>query len=82
MKLVSIIIPYYRKKKYIKQTLQSIISQNYKHFEIIIIYDDTRIDDLPFLKTLQKKDKRIKLFINNKNLGAGMSRNKGIRLFI
>lgn len=80
MKLVSIIIPYYRKKKYIKQTLQSIISQNYKHFEIIIIYDDTRIDDLPFLKTLQKKDKRIKLFINNKNLGAGMSRNKGIRL--
>ena len=80
MKLVSIIIPYYKKKSYFEQTLKSILKQKYKFFEILIIYDDNNKEDLPFLKTLKKKDKRIKLFINKKNIGAGMSRNKGIKL--
>ena len=80
MKLVSIIIPYYKKKSYFEQTLKSILKQKYKFFEILIIYDDNNKEDLPFLKTLKKKDKRIKLFINKRNIGAGMSRNRGIRL--
>ena len=80
MKLVSIIIPYYKKKNYIEQTIKSILNQKYKKFEILIVYDDTDKTDLHFLKILKKKDNRIKLFINNKNIGAGMSRNKAIRL--
>jgi len=80
MKLVSIIIPYYQKKKFIEQTLKSIFNQKYKYFEVLIIYDDTDKKDLSFLKTLQKKDSRIRLVINQKNIGAGMSRNKGIKL--
>ena len=79
MKLVSIIIPYYKKKNYIEQTIKSILIK-YKKFEILIVYDDTDKTDLHFLKILKKKDNRIKLFINNKNIGAGMSRNKAIRL--
>ena len=80
MKLVSIIIPYYQKKKFIEQTLKSIFNQKYKYFEVLIIYDDNDKKDLPFLKTLQKKDSRIKIVINQKNIGAGMSRNRGIKL--
>ena len=80
MRLVSIIIPYYKKKNYIEQTIKSILNQKYKKFEILIVYDDTDKTDLHFLKILKKKDNRIKLFINNKNIGAGMSRNKAIRL--
>ena len=80
MKLISIIIPYYKKKIYIKLTLQSILRQKYKNFEILIIYDDADTEDLLFIKKLKKKDKRIKLIINKKNIGAGMSRNKGVRL--
>ena len=80
MKLISIIIPYYKKKRYIKLTLQSILRQKYKNFEILIIYDDADTEDLLFIKKLKKKDKRIKLIINKKNIGAGMSRNKGVRL--
>ncbi len=79
MKLISIIIPYYKKKRYIKQTLQSILRQKYKNFEILIVYDDDETDDLLLLKKLKEKDKRIKLIINKKNIGAGMSRNKGVR---
>ena len=68
MKLISIIIPYYKKKRYIKLTLQSILRQKYKNFEILIIYDDADTEDLLFIKKLKKKDKRIKLIINKKNI--------------
>ena len=80
MKLVSIIIPYYKKKNYIEQTLKSILNQKYKNFEILIVYDDSDKSDLSFLKTLKKNDSRIKLVINKKNIGAGKSRNKAIKL--
>ena len=80
MSLVSIIIPYFKKKSYIEQTLKSVLRQKYQNFEILIVYDDESQKDLFFLKTLIKKDKRIKLIINKKNIGAGMSRNKAIKL--
>ncbi len=80
MKLVSIIIPYYKKKNYIEQTLKSVLNQKYKNFEILIVYDDIDKSDLLFLKTLMKKDNRIRLIINSKNIGAGMSRNKAIKM--
>ena len=80
MDLVSIIMPYYKKKKYIKLAINSVIQQTYKNFELIIVYDDENKEDLNFLKKIIKKNNRIKLFINKKNLGAGRSRNKGIKL--
>ena len=40
MSLVSIIIPYFKKKKYIESTINSILNQKYQNFEIIIVYDD------------------------------------------
>ena len=80
MSLVSIIIPYFKKKNYIQQTLNSILKQKYKNFEILIVYDDEDQSDLPFLKKIKRKDKRIKLIINKRNIGAGMSRNKAIKI--
>jgi len=80
MDLVSVIIPYYKKKKYIELAVNSVIQQTYSNFELIIIYDDENKEDLYLLKNLIKKDKRIKLYINKKNLGAGRSRNKGVKL--
>ncbi len=79
MDLVSVIIPYYRKKNHILKTLKSVISQSYKNLEIIIVYDDDKKDDLKFIKELTLKDRRIRLIINNKNIGAGKSRNVGIK---
>jgi len=38
--LVSIIIPYYKKKKFFKKTIKSVLGQTHKNFEIILIYDD------------------------------------------
>ena len=79
MDLISIIIPYYKKKKFIKKTLDSIKRQTYKKFEIIIIYDDENLEELYFLKSLCKNKKNIKILVNKKNYGAGYSRNLGIK---
>ena len=75
---ISIIIPYYRKKKYFQETIKSILNQTYKNYEVIVVYDDTCLDDLDFVKNSLKKIKIKKLIINNKNYGAGVSRNRGI----
>ena len=80
MSLISVIIPYYQKKKYITSSINSVLKQSYKNLELIIIYDDSNHEDLIILKNLRKKDKRIKIFINKKNIGAGLSRNRGIKL--
>ena len=80
MDLVSIVIPYYKKKEYVKKSINSVLNQTYKKFEIIIIYDDEELADLGYLKNIVKSDKRINLIINKKKLGAGLSRNKGIKL--
>jgi teichuronic acid biosynthesis glycosyltransferase TuaG len=76
--IVSIIIPYYKKKNYFEKTIKSIISQSFKKFEIIVIYDDTDLKELFFVKTILNKIKNKKILINKKNLGPGKSRNKGI----
>ncbi len=78
MILVSVIVPYYKKRKFIERTIKSILSQTYKNFEIIIIYDDTDRSDLKLIKKVKETDNRIKLITNKKTLGAGMSRNIGI----
>ncbi len=78
MKLVSVIIPYFKKKKYIADTLNSVLDQTYNNLEVIIVYDDPEKTDLDYIKKLVSLDERVKLSINDKNIGAGRSRNKGI----
>lgn len=80
MDLVSIIIPYYKKKKYIELAINSVLRQTYKNFELIIVYDDEEKEDLAYIKKIIKNNKRIKIYVNKKNLGSGRSRNKGIKL--
>ena len=76
--LISVIIPYYKKKKFIEETIKSVLEQTYQNFEIIIVYDDVDHQDLPYLNKIKNFDKRINLFINKKNMGAGLSRNIAI----
>ena len=78
MDLVSVIIPYYKKKKHIFNSIESVLNQTYKNLEIIIVYDDENNRDLNFLQEIQKKDKRILIIKNTKTMGAGESRNIGI----
>ena len=77
--LVTIIIPYYKKKKFFKKTIKSVQEQTHKNLEVILIYDDVDKTELPFVKFTLRKIKNVKIIINKKNLGAGYSRNIGIK---
>ena len=78
MDLVSVIIPYYKKRNFVKEAIISVLNQSYDNLEILLIFDDTNLNDFDFLKEIAKLDKRINLIKNNKRLGAGFSRNVGI----
>ena len=58
---VSVIIPYYKKKKYIIRTLTSVFNQTYKNLEVLIIYDDENLNDLKYIKKNLKEKKILKL---------------------
>ena len=77
--LVSIIIPYFKKKQFFLESFNSVYYQSYKRKEIIIIYDDPDQADLSFIKKIIKNKRNTYLYINRKNHGAGASRNLAIR---
>ena len=78
MSLVSVIMPYYKKEPYILETIHSILEQSYTNLEIILINDD--VANKNFITKVSNLDQRIRLIHNDKNLGAGLSRNKAIKL--
>lgn len=75
--LISIIMPSYNNEKYIKNSLDSIVNQTYKNWELIII-DDCSCDNSNQI-ILSYNDQRIRLLRNEKNIGAALSRNYGLR---
>lgn len=76
--LVSVIMPVYNAKQYIKQAIESILCQTYKKFEFIIVDDASSDSTSKILKSFRKKDKRITLLRNRKNLGVSRSLNKAV----
>ena len=81
MPFVTILLPYYQKERYIFQAVETILKQSFRNFELIIIFDEYfRKNHQVYkkLNILRKKDKRVKIIRNKKNLGAGKSRNIGL----
>lgn len=76
--LVSIIMPNYNSSKFIFETVQSVIAQTYKNFELIIV-DDCSTDNSEEIIG-QFDDDRICFVKNEKNSGAAVSRNRAIEL--
>ena len=75
--LVSIIMPSYNTAKYIKDSIESVLSQTYTNWELIIV-DDCSTDNTD--EVVGKfSDGRIRYFKNEKNSGAAVSRNKALR---
>lgn len=76
--LVSIIMPAYNCERYIKEAIDSVIAQTYKHWELIVIDDGSKDDTAKIVDELSLKDSRIHLYVNEKNQGVSATRNKGI----
>tara|TARA_B110000211_G_scaffold141790_1_gene161940 strand:- start:7754 stop:8506 length:753 start_codon:yes stop_codon:yes gene_type:complete len=77
--LVSIIMPAYNAEKYISESIESVLAQSYQNWELLIT-DDRSIDNTQrIVEEYCINDKRIKLFINKENGGAGVARNNSIK---
>ena len=76
--LVSIVMPAYNCEDYIAESVESILSQTYKNWELIIVDDcsSDRTSDIAIKYTLQ--DKRIRFVSMDRNSGPAVVRNKAI----
>ena len=64
MSLVSVIMPYYKKRNFFLESIYSALNQTYRNTEIIIVYDDTDDTDFKYICEVQKLDSRIKIIKN------------------
>ena len=80
MTKVSIVIPVYNADKYLKRTLDCVLNQTYKDFEVLCINDCSTDNSLNILEEFADKDNRIKVLSNKTNLGAPYTINIGINL--
>lgn len=77
---ISIIIPVYNVEKYIQECLDSVCRQTLKELEILCINDASTDSSVEIIQQIAMNDSRFRLIQNEKNIGAGETRNRGIML--
>lgn len=76
----SVIVPVYGVEKYLDECMQSILSQTYTDFEVILV-DDKSPDNCPAMcDEYAKKDSRVRVIHKPVNEGLGYARNSGIEI--
>lgn len=75
--MVSVIIPVYNVELYIKQCIDSLLTQTYRNIEVICIDDGSTDKTLEILEFLEKKDSRL-VIVKQEHLGVSAARNKGL----
>lgn len=79
-KMISVCMATYNGEKYLREQLDSILSQTYTNFELIICDDCSKDSTVQILNEYAKNDNRIKVFVNEQNLGFKKNFEKAISL--
>jgi len=79
MNKISVVIPTYNRLSSLKKCLLSVLENDYPDFEITIVDDFSTDGTREYLEKLKVQSQKLKVILNEKNLGASASRNKGIR---
>lgn len=79
MELVSVITPVYNSEKFLKDTIESVISQTYWNWELILVNDKSTDNSEKIIEEYLKKDTRIKYIKNEKNIGPALTRNEALK---
>lgn len=74
---VSIIVPVYNKEKYLSECVDSILRQNFKDFELILVDDGSKDSSWNIIKEYANKDKRV-VPVHQENAGVSAARNAGL----
>ena len=78
--LLSVLMPVFNSEQFVAEAIGSILNQTFKNFEFLILDDASTDKSFEIVKDFEKKEPRIKVFKNEKNLGVVESRNKLINL--
>lgn len=76
---VSVVMPVYNGEKYLKQSIESVIQQSYKDWELIIVNDCSTDRSRDIMQSYVEVDSRIRIVDNSNNLKLPMSLNAGFR---
>ena len=77
--LVSIIMPSYNCGRFVWESVESVLAQTYREWELLFVDDCSGDDTLTIMIQYAERDKRIKVFSNSSNSGAAVSRNTALR---
>lgn len=75
--MISVVIPLYNKETVIAHTLKTVINQQFKDFEVVIVNDGSTDDGVSVIKN-GFDDSRIRI-INQENQGVAVARDRGVR---
>ncbi|SFK47075.1 Glycosyl transferase family 2 [Lachnospiraceae bacterium KH1T2] len=75
MNELSVFMPCYNVEKYVEDAIRSVLYQTYSEFELIIVDDGSTDKTLEILKRFERLDSRIKIYVNEKNMGVAYTRN-------
>lgn len=70
----------YNRERYIAEAIESVLASTYTNFELIIVDDCSADRTVEIAKSYEEKDKRIKVYVNEKNLGDYPNRNRAVSL--
>lgn len=76
--LVSIVTPVYNVEQFLRQNIESVLSQTYTNFEMLLVDDCSTDGSRAILEEYAVKDSRIKPIFLNENSGAAVARNAAI----
>lgn len=76
----SIIMPVYNVERYLEKSIQSVLNQNFRDFELILIDDASPDKCGGICQAFSEKDARVRLVHNQRNLGVCAARNVGLGL--
>lgn len=76
--LVSIIVPVYNAASFLGETIQTVLCQTYKNWELILVDDKSSDESVDLIEEAQVKDPRIQLIKLSVNSGAAHARNVGL----
>lgn len=76
--LVSVIMPAFNSERHIKQSIESVINQEYSNWELIIVDDASQDNTVNIIENFIKQDSRIKLYKCKNNKGVVSARNLAI----
>lgn len=74
--LVSVLMTCYNREKYITEAIESVLASSYKNFELIIVDDASADNTVSIAESFGARDSRVKVFVNESNLGDYKNRNK------